>query len=58
MSKKDKDLTAFGKYLLSKERWETLFPRFTDKGEPSCHNGREVYHSDLENWKALQEKGK
>lgn len=34
-------VTAFGNYLLSKERLDTLFP----DADPSL-----VYHSDVQNW--------
>lgn len=56
----DKDLVDFGNYMLSGERENTLFPHevVVDEGEPFCNNDKIVYHSDLENFKALQEKEK
>lgn len=47
---KDQNLIKFGEYLFSDERKRTLRKGFS--------NEKLVYHSELENWKALQEKGK
>ncbi len=51
----EKDLVSFGKYLLSLERTERITSNH-DAGDSVSLSERlsEVYHADLENWKAQQ----
>lgn len=46
MNYSEKDLVEFGNYLLSKERDDNFIGR-TDK--------RQVWHSDLENWRVAND---
>lgn len=48
-----KDLISFGKYLLSKERTD-LIVQSTPEGLDVNDRLKEVYHADIENWKAKQ----
>ena len=52
----EKDLISFGKYLLSKERDERIKTTAKKIKQPIKDARKEIYHADIENWKALNSK--
>lgn len=52
----ENDLISFGKYLLSKEREELIKATAKKRKQPIKDARKEIYHADIENWKALKNK--
>ena len=52
----ENDLISFGKYLLSKERDERIKATAKKRKQPIKDARKEIYHADIENWKALNAK--
>lgn len=51
-----KDMTEFGKYLLSEKRTELIAFNHSDEDSVSLKERlQEVYHADFENWKTMKE---
>lgn len=52
----ENDLISFGKYILSKERDERIKTTAKKRKQPIKDARKEIYHADIENWKALNAK--
>lgn len=52
----ENDLISFCKYLLSKEREDLIKAVAKKRKQPIKDARKEIYHADIENWKALNAK--